>query len=91
MHEIHILIVQGFRQFFFKFRICLKAPDSKFFWRHKAPYERRRYELSRRMWGHASPGNFIIEHSRTLFPAFLEPKNQSFPGKAGVLSNSEKK
>ena len=34
---------------------------------------------------------FIIEHSGTLFPAFLEPKNQSFPGKAGVLSNSEKK
>ena len=34
---------------------------------------------------------FIIEHSGTLFPAFLEPKNQSFPGKAGVLSNCEKK
>ena len=34
---------------------------------------------------------FIIEYSGTLFPAFLEPKNQSFPGKAGVLSNSEKK
>ena len=32
---------------------------------------------------------FIIEHSWTLFPAFLEPKNQSFPGRAGVLSNSE--
>ena len=34
---------------------------------------------------------FIIEHSGTLFPAILKPKNQSFPGRAGVLSNSENK
>ena len=34
---------------------------------------------------------FIIEHSGTLFPAILGPKNQSFPGRAGVLSNSENK
>ena len=63
---------QGFRQFCKVADIFLKAPDVTF------PCERRKRELPRGSGGIPPHEIFKIEHSETLFPAFLETKKQ-FP------------
>ena len=48
----------------------MKAPDVTFF-------GAGRRNIPRGGLGVCSPGNFYnLEHSKTLFPVFLEPKNQ---------------
>ena len=69
---------QGFRKFC-KVAYISESKGRDIFWRRKVPCERRRLELPRGVWGHAHPPEFFLkEHSETLFPVFLEPKNQ-FP------------
>ena len=70
--------MQSFQQFFKVADIFLKTPDAKLIWGRQAPCKRRRRELPRGVWGHAPLDIFKIKHSETMFPAFLEPKNQ-FP------------
>ena len=64
--------------------IFLKVPEAKFFWHWRAPCEHQRCKLHRGVWGQAPQDIFEIAHSGTLFPAFLEPRNQ-FPRRGSSL------
>ena len=68
--------MQGFRQFSKVADIIPKAPDVTFLAVHLASAEGASYLGG--SGGMSPQGIFKIEHSETLFPAFLETKNQ-FP------------
>ena len=65
-------LAQVFRQFCKVADMFVKAPHVTYFWRRKAPFERKKRLLLGGSGGMLSQEIFEKEHSETLFPAFLE-------------------